>query len=68
MGWFPQRPHILAYETEIQLRRSRKVGGSYVCPVANRFSSRRVDHNKAGPSVADVSRATTGELLLDFAA
>ena len=48
------------YAADIQLRRSRKVGGSYVHPEAKRFSSRRADHNKMGPSDATVRRATTG--------
>ena len=49
-----------SYEAETQLRRSIKVGGSYVRPDASRFSSRRVDHNKIGPRDAAVRRAMTG--------
>ncbi len=41
------------YEAATQLRRSRKVGGSYVMPAASRFSSRRVDHSSIGPSIVE---------------
>ena len=50
---------LSTYAAETQLRRSRKVGGSYVRPAASRLSSRRVDHNKIGPSDAAARRAMT---------